>query len=537
MFKKLISSHALRRRTSWVIAGVLILPFVLFFHATGRAPTQGPGGTAGVIFGKPVSWDVFQQERLWIRRQMESQLGDQELPEEIIGPLITQSTWNRLILLEEAKRLRLRVADQEIAAFIQQQIPAFQENGRFVPERYYRFLSATGMSPQLFEGRLRNDLLVQQLITTIKGSVVVTEDEVKAAYANAYETLNGSLILFDPASFADAAAAALTEDEVRARYDARPDEVRIPEQLMLEYAGASREELAAHTRVTDEEARAFYEDHQEQFTNTDGAVQPLEQVRDAARRQATDEQVRKQLKALALDLEEDVDARLRFEEIALTRALTLKSAGPVAAGNPLAAGELEPAVLNAVAGLRDGEVSGVIETDNGVYVARITQRVPSRVPPFDQVREGVRARLVQERAREAAKSAAEGFSARLKEARASGFRFEELVVKEGVVPSAVGPFTRTQPVGDLGYLPSLNDAAFATPPGEATSVIETPRGFVILRPEERIPADESRFAEAATGLRQDALTRAQSARLDEWLQEVRARAKLQSFVNQPPQES
>ena len=105
MFKRLIVSHRMRRRVSWAVAAILILPFLFFFHATGQAPSRGPGGTAGIVFGKAVDWDAFQDERRWLQRQFEGQFGELA---EAMQPLLTQSTWDRLILLEEARRTRLR---------------------------------------------------------------------------------------------------------------------------------------------------------------------------------------------------------------------------------------------------------------------------------------------------------------------------------------------------------------------------------------------------------------------------------------------
>ena len=161
MFKRLIKSQALRRRTSWIVAAVLILPFVLFFHATGQAPPRGPGGTAGELFGKPVPWEVFEDERRWVQRHLENQLGD--IPE-TFRQMFTQAAWDRLVLLEEARRARLAVPDEELAASIRR-IPEFQEEGRFLPDRYHLLLRASGLTPQTFETRLRKDLLIERLIS------------------------------------------------------------------------------------------------------------------------------------------------------------------------------------------------------------------------------------------------------------------------------------------------------------------------------------------------------------------------------------
>ena len=529
MFKQLFKSAAVRRRTSWAIALVLILPFVLFFHATRQSLPKGPGGIAGVIFGKQVPWEAFEEQRLWLRRELEAQFG--QIPSQVLESLLTQYTWDQLIMVQEAKRAGRRVEDRDVATLIQR-TPAFQKNGLFVPELYYRFLSLSNMSPQAFEARLRNDLLVQQLLSSVRNSVVVSDDEVKATYLRDREALKASLIVMDPASFSDQASAALTDEEVRARYDADQERVRVPEQLAIEYAGVSRVELAARVQLTDAEVEAFYEQHREEFAREDGSPRPLTEVRELVRERLANERSRTQLTALALDAQEDVEAKRPFDEIVTARGLTRRTAGPFPATSSWVEDGPDPAVLRAVADLDPGEMSGVVETESGVYLARVTQRLPSRIPPFEEVRAQVRSSLLQERARVAAKAAAEALHAKLKAAQASGLRFEETLLTEGIHAAPV-QFTRTQPIEPLGAVPAVNEAAFATALGGMSEVLETPRGFVLLHPEERIPADEPGFTEAKDRLRQELVSRRQAARLEEWIKDVRDRAKLQSFVDSP----
>ena len=527
MFKKLIVSKTMRRQVSWLIAAILILPFILFFHATGQAPARGPGGNAGIIFGTRIPWETFQEQRYWLQRQFQNQMG--EIPEAFQG-LLTQYTWDRLIMLQEAKRQHVRVTNQELATFIQR-IPAFQDHGRFLPDRYQRTLQAMRIAPQVFERLVQSDLLLEKLVNTHKASVTVTDAELREAYRKNHEQLKGVLMLFDPAAFAHQAAAAVTAEEIRARYDAHPDEVRIPEQLVVEYAGVTRDELAAHTQPSDGTLKLFYEDHQEPFAKEDGTIKPFEEVKERVRAQVVSEQVRKQLKALALDLQEDLEAKLRFEEMAKTRALGLHTVGPFAAGSPWVPNGPEPAVLQAVTKLREGEISEVIETDGGTYLARVTTRIPSRVPPLEEVRAQIRERLVQERERSAAKSAAEALRTRLTKQIAAGLRFEEAALtSRSALPVHAVQFTRTQPIDPIGAAPAVNETAFKTPLGTLTDVIETPTGFVIVRPETKMSADESKFSEEAASLRQELLTKQQSEQIEQWLAELRQRAKLKSLV-------
>jgi peptidyl-prolyl cis-trans isomerase D len=528
MFKRLITTPAFRSRVAWAVSALIIVPFGLFFAADQL--TTGPAGrAAGVVFGKEVSREAFEAQRRFVQERLEARFGaaSQALQE----AMVTQIAWDRIMLLEEARRRKFRVEDREVVEALRQ-IPLFQQDGRFAPERYRQILRAQNQSPQAFEERLRADLLVEKLIGSARAATVVGDEEVRRAYAESRETLAASFLLVEPSAFADQAAAALTEEELRAAYDARAETFRIPERLTVEYAGRTREELAAGLSVTDEEIGAFYQDRQAEFATEDGAAKPLEEAREEVRQRLIAERLRRPWTDLALELEEDLGAKRPFEEIAERRGLARKAVGPFPAGSPWVAGGPEPAVLQAASGLADGELSELIETDNGLYVARVTAREASRVPPFEEVRSRLRDQLVEERAREAAKRRAEELRAALTQRQADGLRFEEAALAEGL-QVRTARFTRTQPIEPLGVVEAVNAAAFATPPGELTPVLEAPAGFVMLRPEERQPADMSGFAEAEAALRQELLIRKQADRLDALLQDIRARAQLKSFLEEP----
>jgi peptidyl-prolyl cis-trans isomerase D len=454
---------------------------------------------AGTVFGTSISWEEFAVQRRWLQRQFEEQF--RQAPE-LVGGLLTRYTWERIMLLEEAKRRRLRIDDAELVALLERQ-EAFQEQGRFLPERYHRYVRAAGMSPQAFEALLRDDLLIGKLLDGVKAAVVVTDADVKAAYTAAHERLNATVILFDPSAFAHEAAATITEEDVQAFYAAHPEHVRISEQIIVEYLGTSKEELVSRLQLSEDELNAYYQDHPEQFSTEKGEAKPFADVRETARQQLTEERMRKQLTSLALDFREDLEAKLRFEEIAGARALTAKTTGAIAQDAFWAAGLPDFAILQAVRSLPEGQLSEVIQTERGVYLARVVQRTPSRVPPLEEVKDQVTTRLTEERARQAAQEAAKAWQSRIREHHAAGWRFEEAALVTGTVSSHPATFTRTEAIEELGSVPAVNEAVFGAPLGSLTEIIDTPRGFVIVRPEERIPADEAGFAQQEATLREE----------------------------------
>jgi len=496
MFKEFMRSPKYRRRLSLIIAGSLLLPLAFYFQASSKPP-RGPGGAAGMMFGKPVPWDVFEAERTQLRRLFQQQFGDVA---DFMLPMLTQATWDRLLLLEEAKRRRMTIDDRELARTIEQD-PTFQKNGRFDLPTYRALLRAQGFTPQRYEERVRRLLLGQKLMQAITEATTLTDEEVEAAYRAEREQRRALLVIARPDAFTKDIDKSLTDQDVRDAYNAHPEWVRVSEQLTIQYAGLSQDDAAKGAEGTDEDMAS------------------------AARRR---------LNALLSDLEEDMEAKRPLQEIATARGLTVRSAGPVAIDSAWAPTGPDPAFLDPLRELPEGATSQVIELSNGVYVARVATRAPAHVPSFETVASQVRERLTQQRAHVLARERLAALHARLTGQVAQGVRVEEAMLHESWLPSMSVTLSRNGAVDQkIGVVPEINQVVFATPVGQLSQVIETQAGFVFVRPEEVIPADMSGFAAEKNAFQEELLARKRTEQFEMWLQDLRERAKLQSFVDPP----
>jgi peptidyl-prolyl cis-trans isomerase D len=541
MFRKLMKSEALRKRTSWILAAVLIPPFLFFFHMFVSNPSDGASaGSAGTIFGKPVPWDTYQQQYQWVRNQWENRLSESspdrrvEIPEALL-PLIEETAWDRLLILEAAKRARVRISDEELAAFIKQD-PTFHVNGRFWPERYHRYVQAIGQTARTFETLLRAQLMIQRMVTQVQEAAAVSDAQVRDAYVRAHERVQAAVLLIDRASFRDQVRGTITEEELRSAYAAHQDLVTTPEQVAFEYIGLTRDQLTKDLTVLEEDIARYYEDHPKEWTTADGDSaqaaegsirKPLEEVREEIRDRLLKQQIRRRFNALAMDLEEALASGYTLAEMAHVYQLQVQTAGPVRKDQPWVPGGPEPQVFQTALGSPEGRLSSVIETENGVYVARLTQRTASMVLPFEIARGRIEEHLVQERSRAAATTAAQELRPKLLERHGPGLTFEEAVLQEGMTVEHPAPFNRTEPVGSLGQASAVNEAAFGVSGGTVTDVVEVPQGYVLVWVEERLPADETKFSEEAADLRTQVLSQQREERLTQWLSELRTQAKIQ----------
>jgi hypothetical protein len=138
----------------------------------------------------------------------------------------------------------------------------------------------------------------------------------------------------------------------------------------------------------------------------------------------------------------------------------------------------------------------------GAAFVSLAEIQPARAPKLEDVREKVRADLVEEAALEQARTVAAGVKAKAEtlglEKAAAAF---SLVRKE--TPALTG---RGQALGDLGTGAALEDVAFSLPEKTTSDPVRTGSGWAVLRVLEKKPFDAAELAkqkgQIAASLRQ-----------------------------------
>ena len=521
MFRQLLRLKKRQVIVLWLLVLVFVLPFILFFHAGSLGPSSGPGGAAGEIFGRKIPWEVFQEESRLLKLELQARFGD--IPEGLEEAL-RQQTWERLILKEEARRTQ-RVSDDEVAAAVRR-YPQFQQGGRFLPELYFQFTRALGITPQAFEARVRDELRIRKLLEQVAADVVVSEEDLRGAYAQLHDRIRMAFVVITPTEFEPTIRSAVTDEDARASFATQAEAFRRPAQRMIESVGMATEDAFAATgRVPDEEIQRYYELRQDEFSSEDGTVQPFEEVRSDILNRLASKRAQARLTDLALNLQADQRDGLTFEAIASTRGLAPKTVGPLAQGAPDLPDGFTASMLEAAFAVPVGQMTEVLETPGGVFVLRPTDEQPSFIPAFDDIKEALIARMVRARSREQARARAEQLRASLVTKRSEGLTFDEACATLGVSPQRIEPITRHDPLG-----PHLTEALFALGAGPLSEVLEGPEGDVMIGVvEERIPFEEAQFQEARDAFRETAEAAKQQEHLAAWLDTLRGTARLNTF--------
>lgn len=201
MAQKMKRKLSAKSVTAIVLFGAIILVFVFF----GLPGQMGAGvGSAAQVNNTFISFADYQQEERRISQQY------QQMFNMDIGPqrqFIRQQALDGLVRMElvsqAAAKNGILATDVEVRDFITKDIPAFQQDGFFQREYYMGYLNSVRMSPAVFEGKVRKDILTIRTRGLFEGAAKPFAAEIaKAKEANAFK-VNVAFVKFDTSKVKD----------------------------------------------------------------------------------------------------------------------------------------------------------------------------------------------------------------------------------------------------------------------------------------------------------------------------------------------
>ncbi len=379
---------------AWVIVILITIPFALW----GIQSYLDVGGepVAATVNGVAIPERDLDRGVQDARIRLQEQLGaaydmadvdDRRLRAEVLDGMI-----HEVLLLDVTRRLGLRVSDAEIQMQILSE-PAFQKDGRFNRETYERVLQIQGMTPALFETRLRQQMTGTQLIRAVAGSELVTHAEAAAYQRLASQQRELAYARFPAADYVTDEP--IDDAAITAYYNANTARFQIPEEVKLDYLILDASALAARSDISDEELRQRYEAEQSRFRQTERRQisHLLIRIPDGA-----DDAAISQILAQINHVRERILAGESFEELAKQMSADPGSAAKGGSLGMVEKGVMVPEFDQVAFSLPAGELSEPVRTPFGYHLIRVSEIIPAAVQPFDQVREQLRTELAKQRA-------------------------------------------------------------------------------------------------------------------------------------------
>ncbi|RQO46692.1 SurA N-terminal domain-containing protein [Pseudomonas sp. KBW05] len=350
------------------------------------------------VNGEEITQTELSQAVDMQRRQLMQQLGKDFdaslLDEKLLREAALKGLIDRKLLLQGAADSKFAFSE----AALDQTIlltPEFQVDGKFSAERFDQVIRQLGYSRMQFRQMLTQEMLIGQVRAGIAGSGFVTDAEVLAFARLEKQTRDFATVNIK----ADPAAVKLTDDEVKAYYDQHAKEFMTPDQVVIDYLELKKSSFFDQVTVKDEELQAAYQKETANLAEQRRAAHILIEVND----KVTEAQAKAKI--------EEIQARLakgeKFEALAKEFSQDPGSAnngGDLGFAGP---GVYDPDFETALYALNQDQVSAPVRSSFGWHLIKLLGVEAPQVPSFaslkDKLTRELKTQQVEQRFVEATK--------------------------------------------------------------------------------------------------------------------------------------
>ncbi len=325
------------------------------------------------VNGEKITQTELSQAVDMQRRQLMQQLGKDFdaslLDEKLLRDAALKGLIDRKLLLQGAADSKFGFSEAELDQVILQ-TPEFQVDGKFSAERFDQVIRQLGYSRLQFRQMMTQEMLIGQVRAGIAGSGFVTDAEVLAFARLEKQTRDFATVNIK----ANPAAVKLTDDEVKAYYDQHAKEFMTPDQVVIDYLELKKSSFFDQVSVKDDELQAAYQKETANLAEQRRAAHILIEVND----KVTDAQAKAKI--------EEIQARLakgeKFEALAKEFSQDPGSAsngGDLGFAGP---GVYDPDFESALYALNKDQVSAPVRSSFGWHLIKLLGVEAPQVPTF-----------------------------------------------------------------------------------------------------------------------------------------------------------
>ena len=369
---------------------VLIIPSFALFGIEGYSRFNDAANKVAQVDGEPITqtaWDNAHRQEVDRLRASNPNV-DLAL---LDSPAAKYATLEKLVrerlLATAAAKEHLTATDARLAAELHQD-PTIaglrRADGTLDMERYRQLLAAQGMTPEMFEARVRADMSSRQVLGGVLESSFTSAAQADVAMGAYLERREARVLRFDPKDYA--AKLNPSEAELEAFYKANLARYQAPETERIEYLVLDLDGVKKNVAVSEQDLRAYY-DQNKASLGTPEERRASHILINAPKDAPAAE--REKAKATADELLQQLrKAPASFAEVARKSSQDDASAPN---GGDLGFFQqdkgIDPTISKATYALaKVGDISDVVQSDYGYHIVQLTGVKPASVPPYEQVR-------------------------------------------------------------------------------------------------------------------------------------------------------
>ena len=403
----------IRKHTKWTMA-LLFLLIVPSFVLVGM--NNNPVAEKGSVVAKVDGTEITQPE--WDREHLK-EVDRLRISMPTIDAKLLDSPEARFATLERmvrdrviavtADKLKLSTSNEHLARELQNspEIAALRRpDGTLDMERYRQLLSTQGLSPEMFEGNVRSDLSRRQVLAGVSGSSIVVNAAADLALNAFLEKREVQVARFNSADYA--AKLNPTDADIEQFYKANERLFQAPEQASIEYVLLDLDTVAKSITVNEADLKTYYEQNSKQLASAEERRASHILITAAATAPAAQrDQAKARAEELLAGLQKSPET---FAEVAQKNS---QDPGSASSGGDLdffARGAMVKPFEDAAFSMKKGEISGVVASDFGFHIIKLTDVKVPKQRSFEEMRPELEAVLKKQQAQKKFSETAEAFS-------------------------------------------------------------------------------------------------------------------------------
>ena len=468
---------------------IFILPFA-FFGIQGIILNAGKSNYAlkvnGVEISKAEVDRAINAQRDAMVQRMGGKIDPSFFTDEMLRPRVIQMLVQKQLLAQAVKDEGLFVSGDSIKQYVRN-MPQFKdEKGEFSQQKLEMLLARAGYTMTKFFDELSTGMVADQLQQGIGTSAFVTGPELKALIQLDGQKRDLTYTSLKLAPFLEKAEAG--DDAVAKYFEENKAQYRTQEKVKIRYLTFKADDFAKDVSVSDNDLVAEYDSY-------------VKSIDDQERRRAShilvevnDKRDDADAKARIEEVKAKLDAGEDFAKVAKTYSDDTASAENGGDLDYAGRGIYDPAFEKTLFALKEGQVSGIVKSEFGYHIIKLTGIEKPKVESFDAKKDELRTKLAKSKAADKLNDVIDDLNKMTYE---SG-DLTAIAEKYGKTIQEVGPFTRGGGNG-IAADKKVIDAAFSDPllkDGVNSDAIELADGsVVVLRDVDHEPARDQTLDE------------------------------------------
>lgn len=471
-----------------VLGGVvLVLGASMLLYLVPQAPGTGETSTDAVakVGDQSITLQDLQEKLNEISRQ-------RQIPK-VMESFYAQQLLQQMIFEKEiqyeAKRLGIRVTDQEVADRIRQFLPtAFNGDTPVGMDQYASQVQARfQLTVPAFEKLVRDALLEEKFQKLVTDGISVGPQDLQDEFRYRNEKVKLDYALIKPDDLE--AKINPSEAEISAGYEKNKSRYQVPERRVVRYGLIDSIQYRQSATVSESDLNAQYQQNIAQYQVPNRVHVQHILFSTVGKTDAEVEEVRKK----AEDVLKQVKKGGKFDELAKKYS---EDPGSKDKGGDIGwivqkqtVAEFEKAAF----GGAKGSISDLVKTQFGFHIIKVLDKENAHTRTFDEVRASLEQPLRLTKGDREASAAADKLRAAVQQS--NKVSLDDLAKEFHLTVAETRPFAAADPLLELGNSQAVKDAIFKLRLGEVSAPVTTDRGYVVLSLKDVQSAHQGTLAE------------------------------------------